>query len=93
MVEGVAGGFPENWADHGVSWLLSVCGPQVGGLLRAALGPTSRSIRKLVKGACGRPWGSSPRSGSTFAGSSKTAVTWPVLGWAITLPTSRTDTP
>jgi hypothetical protein len=36
--------------DHGVNWLVAVFGPQVGGLLRAALGPPSRLILKLVNG-------------------------------------------
>src|SRR6478752_3522534 len=62
LLEGVAAALP----DHGVSWLVAVLGPQVGGLLRTAFGPPSRLTLKFVNGTWGRPCGTSPASGSTF---------------------------
>ena len=82
---GVAAGLPV----HGVSEVVVVCGPQVGGLVSGALGPPSKWSLNEVKGTCGRPGSAAPPS---FA-SSKTVVSWPVCGSALTLPISRAEIP
>src|SRR3954470_24278313 len=72
-LEGLAD-LPPNSADQGVMSLVALFGPQVGGLLRGALGPPMMLILKLVNGTCGRPWGmlsALPPRVTFFSGSSK----------------------
>ena len=73
--EGVAGGLP----DHGTSCVVVWLGPQIGGLLSGARGPSSKSIRKELNGT----WGLS----------AKVVVSWPVSGSALTLPIRRAEIP
>jgi len=81
---GAPGGFGPRVEDHGVICELVLFGPQVGGLLSGAFGPSSKSSVKSSNGTCG-----SPPSGRL----SKVVLSCPVSGLALTLPINRAEIP
>src|ERR1044071_7284288 len=70
---------PSGVPDQAVIACEVAFGPQVGGLVRVAVGPPLSLTWTESKGTCGA--------------SLTTAVSWPVWRLAITLPTRRTEIP
>ncbi len=73
------GGTEPSAVDHGVICDVVAFGPQVGGLVSGARGPSLKSRVKELNGTCGF--------------SAKVVVSCPVCGSALTLPTKRTEMP
>ena len=61
-------------SDHGVSSLVVVKVPQVGGVISGACVPSRKWKLKWLIGNCGLFW--------------KTVVSWPVAGFGVTWPAS-----